>query len=98
MAFTFNSTETDFMGLFLQLEVKYEILSSSGKDEEILLSVTHPVFKRIPPEKIKKRLEDFFSKHTGKKATECKIVNGVGYLKFEDSAGTFPHVCACSNY
>lgn len=87
-------TETEFMGYILELEVAHEIPSSSSKEEEVLLSVTNLPLQKVPEAGIKKSLERYFLKHTGKKPTDCNIVNGFGYLTFEDSAGTRVYKCA----
>lgn len=42
---------------------------------------------KIPESNLRGALVSHFSKHTGFKATECRIVKGVGYMTFEDPTG-----------
>ena len=42
---------------------------------------------RIPESRLRGALVSHFSKHTGYKAAECKIIKGVGYMTFDHPAG-----------
>ena len=78
-------TSTDFLGLTLDVEVAYS--PSSKEREQTALAVKGLPSGRVPESKLRGALVGYFSKHTGYKATECKIIKGVGYMTFEDPAG-----------
>ena len=51
------------------------------------LAVRQLPLNKIPERNLKPALVRYFSKHTQFKASECRIINGVGYMSFEDPTG-----------
>ena len=78
-------TSTDLLGLTLDVEVAYS--SPSEEREKMALAVKGLPSGKIPESRLRGALVSHFSKHTGYKAAECKIIKGVGYMTFEDPAG-----------
>ena len=78
-------SSTDFLGITIQLEVGYT--SSAPKVEKEVLAVRGLPRTKIPVEKMENALLKHFSKHSKLEATDCRIINGVGYLTFEDPKG-----------
>ena len=78
-------SSTEFLGLTVELEVGY---SSPTENIYMVLAVTKlPLDPRISEKHLKASLVKYFSKHTGYEASKCKIIQGAGYLSFEDTSG-----------
>lgn len=77
-------SSTEILGLTLELEVMY---SSPAKKKEMVLSVEGLPLHKFPAEKLRGALVKHISKHTSHKAAECRIIDGVGYLSFDDPEG-----------
>ena len=69
--------------------------SSPADEKEMALAVKGIPSKilNIPEEKLRGALVNHFSKHAGYKAAECRMIEGVGYMTFEDPAGWFAVHC-----
>ena len=83
VALKFQSS-TDILGLTLELEVMY---SSPAKKKEMVLSVDGLPLHKFPAEKLRGALVKHILRHTSHKAAECRIIDGVCYLSFDDPAG-----------
>ena len=77
-------SSTDILGLTLELKVMYP---SPAEEKEMVLSVEGLPLHKFPAEKLRDALVNYISKHTSHKAAECRIIDGVGYLSFDDPAG-----------
>ena len=73
----------EFLGLTVQLEVGY---SSLAEKKDMVLAVTKLPL-RIPERNLKSALVKYFANHSGHEAAECRIIQGVAYLSFEDKSG-----------
>ena len=74
-----------FLGLTLTLEVGY----SSSKEQEAMVLAVKGLPQNLPPKLCKSRLVKYFSNHAGFKATDCRIIESVAYLSFDDKSGQF---------
>jgi hypothetical protein len=74
---------TDLLGLTLEVELAYSPLA---EEKEMVMAIKG-LPERIPESKLRGALVKHFSKHTGYKAAECRIIDGVGYMSFEDPRG-----------
>lgn len=79
-------SSTELLGITVELEVGY---SSPAEKQDMVLAVKRLPLHRIPERNLKAALVKYFEKHTGYKAAECRIINEIGHLFFEDSAGNY---------
>ena len=73
----------DFIGWTLQLEVGY---SSPAEQEPMVLAVKG-LPQKLPEKRCKFALVSHFKKHAGFEAAECRLIDSVAYLSFDDKTG-----------
>ena len=76
-------SSVDFLGLTLALEVGY---SSPAEQKNMVLAVKG-LPQKLSERMCKSTLVKHFAKHTGYEAAECRIIDSVAYLSFEDKSG-----------
>lgn len=101
VAFEVVSKPTDLFGSDLQLEVGYcgpkpaEPSVDQPMGENTVLSVhglPEGMMANLPM--LKQALKHYIKQTMGYEATSCEIVDGIGYLSFDDVSGLYT-VCTC---